>query len=307
MVKHFKGRVKYFEIWNEWRPYTWEGAREYCKLAKPTIEVIRQEYPEAKIIAVSPGGIATEFIEGYLQEGLGPMIDVIGWHPWYQANPEDKAFRNYPDSVRSLKKMAESYGFKGEYMATEWSWFAPYPPSDCDEFHISEMQKAKYSARLTITHVALDVTSFWNETFQTHMNSRDVSLLRNTFSQDPISPTQPQPVYYTLRTLSTLLEDVRPTSLNISFTNRSREIEWYSFKKGNGEILLAVWIPGTATDDDSQELLTDIVIPNAAFKSATGSDTLNGTEPRLKIFPKGTNTLLKGVRIKDWPFVITFR
>ena len=317
MVKHFKDRVEYFEIWNEWNPYTTEEARKFCELAKPTIEVIREEHPRAKIIPASPG-FFPEFIEGYLREGLGPMIDVIAWHPWYQADPSDKAFRSYPEDVVALKKMAESYGFKGEYMATEWSWFAPYPPSHIDKLHITEMQKAKYAARLTVTHVALEITSFWNETFQTHMTNRDVSLLRNTFSADPISPTQPQPIYYVLRTLSTLLENVKPASMDVRFSFPSRsadlqvcpngdgEVEWYSFRRGRNEVLLAAWIPGTAAGDesDSQEILTDIVLENDAYETATAYDVLNGTSQPLKVSHRAGKTVLRGMKIRDWPVVI---
>ena len=31
MVKHFKDRVRYFEVWNEWGPYTYEEAKRYAR------------------------------------------------------------------------------------------------------------------------------------------------------------------------------------------------------------------------------------------------------------------------------------
>src|SRR4030042_1688729 len=85
----------------------------------------------------------------------------------------------------------------------------PLPPAARDRRHFTEMQKAKIAARFMTTNAALGIPSFWNETFQTHMTSRDVSLLRSTFSADPISPAQPQPIYYVLRTPATALADVR--------------------------------------------------------------------------------------------------
>ncbi len=304
MVKHFKDRIQYFEIWNEWTPHTEDGAREFCKLAKPTIAVIREEYPEAKILLASPG-FSLEFIEGYLKEGLGPDLDAIGLHPWYQADPESEAFRNYPNTIRELKRMAESYGFAGEYMATEWTWFAPYPPHADRDLQVSEMQKAKYAARLTVTHVALDIVSFWNETFQTQMGARyEVSLLRNTFSADPICPTQPQPIYYVLRTLSTVLEDVTPISLDISFTNTTSDIEWYAFIRGEGETLLALWLPGRAGDGDEYHILTDIILPNGSYQVAVAYDVLNGITHRLNLTQQGADSVLPGMRVRDWPVVL---
>ena len=265
--------------------------------------MIRQEYPGAKIIPASPR-FSPQFFKGYLEEGLGPTINAIAWHPWYQADPEDRGFRDYAGNVRALKQMAESYGFRGEYMATEWSWFAPYPPSSTDSLRVSEMQKAKYAARLTVTHVGLDVTSFWNETFQTHLADRDVSLLRNTFSADPISPAQPQPVYYVLRTLSTVLEDVAPASLDVVFSRDAADIECFTFKRGTGEILLALWIGGRAGDDAAQHVVTDVSVNDMVFKRAAGFDVLNGTRQELQVTQEGAHTTLRGLVIRDWPLVL---
>ncbi len=58
MVRHFKDRVKYYEIWNEWNG----SAEEYARLAKAAIPVIREEYPQAKIMAVSTAGFNRKLI-----------------------------------------------------------------------------------------------------------------------------------------------------------------------------------------------------------------------------------------------------
>ena len=310
MVNHFKDRVRYFEVGNEWPPNTREGAMEYAKLAKPTIALIRKLHPKARLIAASPGtfGLALDFIEGYLEAGLGPLIDVIAWHPFYQFNPEDEKYRNYPEQVRQFKKKAAvSYGFKGEYMATEWTWSAPYPPASDQPFQVSEMQKAKYAARLMMTHAALRVVSFWNETFQTQFARWDVSLLRNTFSADPISPTQPQPVYYVLRTLSTVLDNARPAPLEFAVSGCKEQVEQYSFKRGRKEVLLALWLPGTAAEDEGRTVAADVMLPEGGWKSATAYDVLNGAEQALRVTRSGRRTMLQQVRIRDWPMVISLK
>src|ERR1019366_2984806 len=79
MVRHFKGRIRYYEIWNEqngnWnavykRPSKTEQAiSEYVRLVKESVRVIREEYPEAKIMLGSTGGFDREYITACLKPG----------------------------------------------------------------------------------------------------------------------------------------------------------------------------------------------------------------------------------------------
>ena len=316
MLRHFKDRVQYFEIWNEWNvppeeKFLNEHVEHYCRLAEPTARLIRKEAPSAKIIIASPGGISSMhvvFLENSMLKLKG-LIDVVGFHPYYNEDPEK--IREYPKLIGEMRERFMRAGFRGKFMATEWSWFAPYPPTgiyEKDAFatqyqhSFSEMQKAKISARFMTANVGLGITSFWNETFQTQMISRDVSLLRNTFSADPINPTQPQPIYYVFRTLSTALEDVEPIDWGILFSSPHPDIEYYTWKKSNGDKVIAIWLAGNAVDDASREHITDIILPEKICNNAKGIDTLNGRLMDLAV----SNNLkhLKGISIRDWPMII---
>ena len=300
MVRHFKDRVRYFEIWNEW-DNTPERVDEYCRLAKPTARVIREEFPQARILLCSSSGLDMAFIEDSIAQ-LGNLIDVVGFHPYYNADPQE--IRKYPEDIAELKARLAKHGFAGELMATEWSWFASYPRAARDERHFTEMQKAKIAARFMVTNVGLGIPSFWNETFQTHMTSRDVSLLRNTFSADPISPTQPQPIYYVLRTLSTALADVKPARVEVRFTPGHADLEWYALERGSGDLLIAVWLAGEAVDDASREHVTDLHVPSLRFAAAHAIDTLNGTRHELKTLPASDG--IAAIRVRDWPLIVEF-
>ena len=152
--------------------------------------------------------------------------------------------------------------------------------------------------------MALGVPCFWNETFQTQMTSRDVSLLRNTFSADPISPTQPQPIYYVLRTLSTVLADVKPARLDVRFAPVHADLEWYAFERENGDVLVAVWLAGEAVDDATREHVTELHVPGLRFAAAYAVDTLNGTRQRLRTDPG--SDVLHAICVRDWPAMIEF-
>jgi hypothetical protein len=60
IVQHFKGRIRYYEIWNEPNnkpPLQWIQLVDYINLVKQTIPVIKQEDPDAKIVI---GGIVLQ-------------------------------------------------------------------------------------------------------------------------------------------------------------------------------------------------------------------------------------------------------
>jgi hypothetical protein len=237
------------------------------------------------------------------ETGMGAELDAIGWHPFYQSDPGPRTnsiFRDYRTGVAQFKKDCAALGFRGQYAATEWTWAAPYPPAP--GFACSEMQKAKYSAQLMTAHAGLDLVSLYNETFQSGKIDWDCNILRNTFQCDPISATQPQPVYYVFRNLSTGLDGFRAAELPVKF-GTANTYECYTFKRSNGELLVAAWIPGR-TGDGMVEEKTDISLPGRQAKNAWGIDIMNGTEQQLEVSQQDNSLVLENVLLKDYPVLI---
>lgn len=312
MVRHFKDRVKIFEIWNEWNPYDKEEGKRYAKVLRAAIKVVREEYPEAKILPASPGWMISNdhaFLRALGEEGLLSQVDVIGLHPFYNTSPTDPAMVSFPEEFASFKKIMEGYGFKGQYMATEWDYFCAYPVSDIEHYFkipaYSEIEKAIYSARMSIMFANLGIANFWNETFQTMETFRGLSLFRNQFSNEVVCPTQPEVVYYMLRTLSTALEDVKGATVPVTFTDPRRPVKSLGFTRGNGEKLVAFWLEGLMENPpDEDGFATDILIKGVKGEGATIIDTLNGTEKPLKIEAGSDGVALRKVNVQDWPLII---
>ncbi len=303
MVRHFGNRVAYFEICNEWNSISID---DYLKIAKATIPAIRQADPKARIMLGSLGGFSRDqhdLILACLRE-LGPQLDAVGWHPFYQIDPDERVYRNYRQDFAEFKAQCEALGFKGRYAATEWTWVAPYPnTTDLNQFPCSEMQKAKYSAQLMTAHCGMDIISLYNETFQTGRINWDVTLLRNpSFQIDPITPAQPQPIYYTLRTISTVLDGFQPAAFPVRFSSE-KELDCYTFRRGDNELLIAAWIPGR-TGDGIVEEKSNISFPGVRANRAWAVDTMNGTEQRLNLTHCSSDTVLENMLIKDYPVFV---
>ncbi|MDD5728258.1 MAG: beta-galactosidase [Victivallales bacterium] len=107
-VRHFKTRVKYYEIWNEpnvcgfWYPLKVDGA-SYAELVKTSAESVSEQDTEAKIV-VCMSKIQASFVQDALKHGMGDYIDIICTHP-YGIIPED----NYVYRVRHLQALLAKY------------------------------------------------------------------------------------------------------------------------------------------------------------------------------------------------------
>ena len=310
MVRRFKDQVKVFEVWNEWYPWTYEGGKTYARLLRAAIKVIREEHPKAEIMPSSspwsccgdpPRGLLPDgfgFFKALGEEGLLAEVDWIGIHPLGDAEPYDPNLVSFPTDFLLMQRIVEGFGFKGRYMASEWLYYSSYDPKG----H-SEMQKAIYAARLGIVFAHLSIVNLWNETFQTMMG--DLSLFRNTFSNEVINPTQPEPVYYALRTLSTVLEDTKGSDLRATFHDAQREVKQCGFVRGDKEKLLAFWLPGVAEKRGNASILSsDVEIQGVNGYGASIIDVLNGTEKPLKLERTTDGILIRRILVQDWPLII---
>lgn len=113
-VKHFKGKISLFEIWNE--PdcmYSWKhlgearenidrerNAREYGIFASETAKIIRKTDAEAKIIAFALGHINNlKWLNDALATGLYNYIDYVSFHVY---NSSDAKRERKIASLRDL-------------------------------------------------------------------------------------------------------------------------------------------------------------------------------------------------------------
>ena len=84
MVKHFKGRIRYYEIFNEYynqdsfgpgnQGPAEQAASTYVSQALPAAKAIRETDPEAKICLCGPCPLVADFILAALQKG---MVDYV--------------------------------------------------------------------------------------------------------------------------------------------------------------------------------------------------------------------------------------
>jgi len=324
MVRHFRDRVRYFEVWNEenvcWNdesdclcPKYFSGPAQYCQWLRRAAAIIRAEAPEARIVmgGMSPGiycATDIEFLQGCMEEGAAELVDVIAWHAPLLVPTLDRSdyaqTKIYEKQVAEVKELAESHGFRGEYHANEWGVSAPYPQLEGAGGTVgSELAKAKYLARLVLLHHQLDITTCWCEPWN-EQEVWDIGLFRNTFSADPISPQQPQAAYYVMRTLCTVLENTAPASgICVHVGEPSRRFASVQLAAGNGDLLVAVWVHEKASEEFAA-VPCDVTISGTPLSRAVGIDLLNGTEQVLQAERRDRCLVVPGLLLEDYPYLI---
>ncbi len=112
-VRHFKDRVRHWEVWNEpdvatyWDPQ--DGMKSYGALLRETVAAIRKEDPAARVLM---GGLATpagDALDRLYREAGKEAFDAVNIHPFIDPLRQDPlvALKEVVDKVR---KTMESHG-----------------------------------------------------------------------------------------------------------------------------------------------------------------------------------------------------
>jgi len=295
IVRHFKDRVQNYEIWNEPNSagnIQWIEVGDYINLVKRTVPVIRQEYPEAKIVVGGvagmhdPGPIGRGYLYEILRSDVMPLVDVVAWHPMYGVSPEcqhdgyDEYYYQYRAIVQEIKDIASAHGFRGEYEGDEMSWWTPQIAKPDIPCAYNDTLSAKYYARAIVMHLGMDLTAG----------------LGGLGGAGELAPD-------TIRALCTVMAGATASSLPAQVESTATNIKSYAFSLPNGDRLIALWTDGVAVDDDPGAKAT-VIFNGFSDKHVIGIDVLNGFEQQLIANVEAGNLVVRNLLVKDYPIIL---
>jgi hypothetical protein len=303
MVRHFKGRIEYYEILNEpdmsFETPSGMPVDAYVNLVQRTVPVIREEDPEAKIVVGSVPD--TRFIDcrdwllGVLGSPIMPLVDGVSWHGMFGPAPSDDPrgvrigrvieipnyWENYPAFIEQIKSVAISHGFDGEFFDEDMVWRTPSEPAGDEPHGFTDVTGAKYYARAIVMHLGLDV-----------------------FAGLALVPDDTRPVSYSvIRALSTVMAEAQPVDLPVVIESGATNIQYYGFTLPDGDKLLAVWTDGAAVEYDPGVPIT-LTLQNFSAESVTGLDVLYGFEQQIVTENEKGNLVIHGLLVKDYPVIL---
>lgn len=286
----FKGKVRYYELWNEPHiPYPLQEieVNDYIQVASLAIPIIHAVDPEARVsvgaaVTANPG--PRDYLFKILESELMDLADIVSWHPFYGNIPGAGKYPEYYAGYRLLldqiKDTARAHGFQGEFIADELSYSSEVCGGCEQSGSVSEIQAAKYTARVVTLHRGSDVMA----------GVGGISSARSLH-------------YSTLQNLDNVLAGAEAAPFNVKVQTTVKDVKLYTFGRNDGSMLVAIWNDGPAADEDPGVPST-ISIPGFANWQATGIDVLNGFEQELIQEGHAGLLTINGFLLKDYPIFI---
>ncbi|MCW7537301.1 hypothetical protein OOT46_05475 [Aquabacterium sp. A7-Y] len=159
IARRYAGKIKYYELWNE--PDfsgTYKGTVEkMVEMARIANEEIKAADPTAKL--VSPGltiGQGYSFLDRFLQLGGGQYVDHIGWHFYYNSDPESLG-----PQIQNVREVMRNHGVQDKQLwNTEGSYICDRTKHDCSTWDSSYVQKRGVNARALMMMWGKGISNF---------------------------------------------------------------------------------------------------------------------------------------------------
>ena len=299
MARHFKGRVQYYEIWNEPTEHVGGDPRapiamsDYLEVVSQVAPIIRDIDPGAKIVVGALGRFnewERDWLRRVLSSDVSGWVDAVSWHPFYGESPlndqarETTYWANYPSTVQAFKKEAARLGFEGEYMVEEMVWrtYRDFVPHESP--HYTDIEAAKYAARAIVMHRSFGIKMVSNQILMPGV----IQLL---------------PRYYVIRTLCTVMAGADPIPWKIGIDNPPEELESCSFVLPDGSRLVALWLDTVASDYHPGVNIT-LNLGEISPDIVAGIDSLNGFQQHLQIHREHGELIIPNLLIRDYPLIL---
>ncbi|MCR0999106.1 cellulase family glycosylhydrolase [Serratia rubidaea] len=115
-ASRYKGKVKYYEVWNEWTVRTGIRNNEsvpspeiYAQLVKKTSEAVKRADPNAIVMAGSLNPLTKkglQWFDSLMKLGILDSLDGISLHP-YSYKDNDLALRNPEDNLAAIDRFEQ--------------------------------------------------------------------------------------------------------------------------------------------------------------------------------------------------------
>jgi hypothetical protein len=302
MVNHFRGRVQYYEIWNEpnidyWNPTA--NPQDYGKLFKAAADVIHKTDPDAKAVFGGLAGAHEDFAKRALDAcDCAASIDVFAYHnyPDYGHNLNPEAASKDSDtneSSRPLRDMVRGYPGIHKDLVFWDDEFNDGLPSWTDS---DESVQTKYIPRGLLTDKAAGIRTFvWLIVGATDGNELDDFGMLHGLKLQPNDFT-PRPVFAALQNTNTLFSDTRlDPSIKIEVeapSSSSEKLVTYGFRSSSGKAIVAYWLPILSKPGDQSAAQTvALKVSNSGIQNPVLVDITSGKLTRLSWRNSSNDTL----------------
>ncbi|MBV8569533.1 MAG: hypothetical protein JO319_02880 [Acidobacteriaceae bacterium] len=312
MVKHFQGRIEYYEIWNEpnidyWNPVA--SPEDYGKLFNAAAAAVHNADPRAKVVFGGLAGAALPYAKRALEAcNCAGSIDVFAYHnyPGYGHNLNPEAPSKEGDtnpSSKPLRDMVRAYpGIRKDMVFWDDEFNDGIPSwAGCDE-----SVQAKYIPRGLIMEWAEGIRTFvWLIVGAADGNEfDDFGMLRGLrYRSDDFEPRK---AFLALQSTYALFSDTR-LDPSISVESRSAAAtrpRTYAFKSAKDKAIIAYWLPIRSEPGVEPSETITLRINGSGIRHPVLVDVTSGRRQSVAWAP-GTKDTLEKLPLSDTVRAIT--
>ncbi len=288
-VNHFKGRIKYYALWNEQDIGYWNYANpeDYGRLLAAFAPAVHQTDPQAKVIYGGQADPTSDFAKRALDAcNCASQLDVFAYHtyPGYGQNmhPESMDAGAYgtesPVKLRALVRAYPGIRKDIEFWDDEFNAIPSWKGSD-------ESVQAKYIPRGILYNHAQGVKTFvWLLTAGVDGNEYDDFGFIHGRRELPDDFT-PRPVFFAFQNTNALFAD---TKLDPSIVIEASDVPplrrqgrapllRYGFRNKNGKAIIAYWVAAHSNPGGAfAPLVVNLKLKNAGIRKPVLIDVVSG-------------------------------
>ena len=120
-VNYFKGKVKYYELYNETNIAFNASGAQYAKLLKAFYSAVKEVDSTAYVLSSASAGVHLSWAESVLKQDVGNYMDFWSCHPY--ANPQSPESRNWIEEIEQLEALIKRYtGRQIPLILDEFGW-----------------------------------------------------------------------------------------------------------------------------------------------------------------------------------------
>lgn len=335
-VSHFKGRIHYYEIWNEpdgqWCWKHGVNAKELAEFTIATSDACKEADPTCETIGLVTCNFDEKFYEEFAISGACAHLDAISYHCY---NPQDELFVSFFNGYDRLRK-----NYNPNLKIIQGESGTQSHPDGCGAMAggaWSESKQAKYLLRHLITDIAMGVefTSYFSCMDMAEALNGEVGNLQSVsdfgyfgvigadFDENARANGNyhPKPSYFALQNLSSVLcEDyyltdplivpVREYCTGMQNTNFDfSKATHYAFSRDDNSMALFYWKPAEILTETYSGLTSFKINPEVANGSVTLIDLADGTVWEIgedNMFLEDGWLKFKELPITDSPLMLNF-
>ena len=282
VVTHFKGRIKYYEVWNEWnigiggldKKYR-DYPELYANLLVKTYKLIKEIDPEITVIGGVVAGGEEEWTEGFLKcEGAAESMDVFSFHCY-----ADNDVREIQEQAEIVRELLDKYGREDIPMwLTETGWPTHIGRSSFSE----EVSAGNLVSLYTWAMANPDILDqiFWydlhNDGVERENAEHNFGLLANWDVDENPVPMAAKRSYVAMSAMNAILVGAECVG---EYDLGQKGITAYHFKK-DGKDLLVAW-----ADDDALNMIATVGENNIIVTDMYGNaSALTPVDGKVSLF-----------------------